>query len=474
MWLDEAYSAWFSSRSWHELWTMVPTYETHPPLYYSLAKLWRGLFGGDPAALRALSVLFGLLAVPVVAAAARERERLAPTGRPMLHIGGAACLCACSPILVLLDQEARPYPLMVFAYAVATVGVLRLLREFASGGSGQFASWAVLGVGTELTLWSHSLGLVYAGCIALALAPAWLHGRHKPRIARGALCAALVVIAYLPCLSMVLARAGDWRNGWLRWNGTMPFELFQLYTVPMELFGVGSAIAALALLLLAKRAIGAAAVASGWSADRALLVLWIGPPLVAIAVSTLWMPIFLLRTLAPTLVPAYIAMAGALARTPSSRERWTIGALLVSMLVPLSLQVALKPAAERWDLLGNFLAANVRPGDQVWVYPNDSALPLRAAEPNAAYTLRGIPGDYPSLGFKGPIRAGSPAVVSLTADQAALLASGAPRSGTIWLVTRQQSIFDPHGDVPRALSAVRRRGRATHWGYIEATPYYAR
>jgi predicted membrane-bound mannosyltransferase len=34
LWLDEAYSAWFSSRSWHELWTVVPTYETHPPFYY--------------------------------------------------------------------------------------------------------------------------------------------------------------------------------------------------------------------------------------------------------------------------------------------------------------------------------------------------------------------------------------------------------------------------------------------------------
>ena len=41
MWLDEAYSAWFSSRGWSELWSQVPTYEPHPPFYYSLLKLWR-------------------------------------------------------------------------------------------------------------------------------------------------------------------------------------------------------------------------------------------------------------------------------------------------------------------------------------------------------------------------------------------------------------------------------------------------
>ena len=33
LWLDEGYSAWFASRPWHELWTVVPTYETHPPFY---------------------------------------------------------------------------------------------------------------------------------------------------------------------------------------------------------------------------------------------------------------------------------------------------------------------------------------------------------------------------------------------------------------------------------------------------------
>src|SRR5690349_12330454 len=39
LWLDEAYSAWFSSRSWDYLWTVVPTYEPHPPFYYSVLKL---------------------------------------------------------------------------------------------------------------------------------------------------------------------------------------------------------------------------------------------------------------------------------------------------------------------------------------------------------------------------------------------------------------------------------------------------
>ena len=33
LWLDEAFSAWFSDQSFHYLWTVLPTYEAHPPFY---------------------------------------------------------------------------------------------------------------------------------------------------------------------------------------------------------------------------------------------------------------------------------------------------------------------------------------------------------------------------------------------------------------------------------------------------------
>lgn len=39
LWIDEAYSAWFSSRDWAYLWGEVPKFETHPSFYYSLLKI---------------------------------------------------------------------------------------------------------------------------------------------------------------------------------------------------------------------------------------------------------------------------------------------------------------------------------------------------------------------------------------------------------------------------------------------------
>jgi mannosyltransferase len=228
------------------------------------------------------------------------------------------------------------------------------------------------------------------------------------------------------------------------------------------------------MILLAKRAVQDGWARAGWSADRALLLLWWGPPLIAILISQLGMPIFLVRTLAGTLVPAYLALAGALARAHSPRERFALAAALVITLLPSTIQVALRPATEPWDEVAAYLHRNVGVADRVWVYPNDSALPLREA--GASGALRGIPGNYPAIGFKGPVRAGSPAVVSLTSQQAEIVARDLRLRTvqTVWLVTRQSALFDPHNDVPRALAQVRRPGREQDWGYIAVRPYYVR
>jgi hypothetical protein len=134
----------------------------------------------------------------------------------------------------------------------------------------------------------------------------------------------------------------------------------------------------------------------------------------------------------------------------------------------------LRPATEPWDDVSTYLRSHVERGDQIWLYPNDSELPLRAA--GSQLPMRGIPGDYPATTFKGPIRAGSPAVVSLTARQADEVASDPKirQVRTIWLVTRQSGIFDPAGDVPRALSRSRNPGVEQRWEAIAVRPYTLR
>jgi mannosyltransferase len=475
LWLDEAYSAWFSSFGWHDLWTQVPRYETHPPFYYSLLKLWRSLFGGTAVGLRSLSLLFTAATVPLVIAASAELERQQPSGRPLLRAAIAAFLIACSPMLVMVGEEARPYPLLIFAYALAVLGLLRLLREFAAGEPGGWHSWLMLAAGTEIGLWAHALGLLYAICLAAALAPAWLKQPVlRERLIRGLAAAGLIALLYIPCLMMVMNRAGDWGNNWLPWGPQTLLQLVTLYTIPGEVLTIVSAAAALTMVLLAFRAVNAAIGSSGWNADRAAMLLWWGPPILAILVSQFALPIFLPRTLTATLVPAYLVLSGALARTQSPRERLILAAALFITLPPAALQVPLRPVSERWDEVGAYLKRHVAAGDEVWLYPNDSVLPLREA--GATGPMRGIPGDYPAVGAKGVIRVGTPSVLSVTREQAAILASDPSLKAVpvVWLVTRQSGLFDPNGDMPAALARVRRPGPIQEWNYITVRPYYRR
>jgi len=230
------------------------------------------------------------------------------------------------------------------------------------------------------------------------------------------------------------------------------------------------------MALLLKRALASTWSSKGWNSNRLLLLLWLGPPLIAAVISAAFVPIFLARTLSGTLVPAYLLIAGAIARSDDARERRMITAAICITLIPAAAAVALRPADERWDLLSDYLSRNVATADQVWLYPADSALPLAAVRERIPGTVRPIPEPFPTMDFEGPIRAGWPAVVSLTPLQADAFARDQRLNDVpvIWLVTRQSGIFDPNGDVPKALSRVRRPGALVRWGYIDVRPYFRR
>jgi hypothetical protein len=121
------------------------------------------------------------------------------------------------------------------------------------------------------------------------------------------------------------------------------------------------------------------------------------------------------------------------------------------------------------------LNRHVAPDDEVWLYPTDSELPLRAAGA-VHYRARGIPRAFPAVGFDGPIRVGYPSVVSLTRAQAVAFATApaARRVPTIWLVTRGSEVVDPAGDLPRALAQVRRPGPIQAFAPVDVQPFYSR
>ncbi len=139
IWFDEGWSA--DAAGQPTLQAAVAADPTNPPLYYLLLNLSSRVFGDSLFALRWVSVLFGLLAIPLTYQLA---WRLFDTRAGVY----AAFLVAFSPLLWWASQEARMYSLLAALLLAAAIGWYQLL--------GRPARWAWLAV------WGGELGLLYA------------------------------------------------------------------------------------------------------------------------------------------------------------------------------------------------------------------------------------------------------------------------------------------------------------------------
>ena len=224
LWIDEAYSVWFSSQDWNYLWTVVPEYETHPVFYYSILKMWSQISDSE-FALRLLSVVFNVLTIPIVAFAAYS------LGDPKNRVPAtilASLLFACSSTQILASQDARPYTLMTLGFALALASAIFILKSSKDGKSNSSSFSAVrgalfwahtgLGIGIALVAWSHNFGVIFGIVLGCALLVTWaLSGANKAdlwRLLGSAVIAALLYAPNLPILLMQFQSLGT-QGFWL-------------------------------------------------------------------------------------------------------------------------------------------------------------------------------------------------------------------------------------------------------------------
>ncbi|WP_084690912.1 glycosyltransferase family 39 protein [Sphingomonas sp. SRS2] len=397
MWLDEGYSAYAASKGWAFLWQVVPRYETHPPFYYSLLRVWTLIAGDGLVAHRMLGLICGMATLPVVALAARRLARLTGAS-PAPVMLTALALTAVSPILVEMTREIRPYPLMILVYAAATLALLVIAERRADGLPLAGRAFAAYLACTALMLWLHNLGPLYAAALGLALLCVararaltkadwlWLLGGH-----------AIVIALWSPALFILLDQAPMWvKATWLKWSTV---DLWRRATVlfagPSDDMRIAAAILALfggAVLLRARE---------GWRLLAVLLLLGGLPIAVSLIVSATVAPVFIIRTMTPLAIPAILLMACA---TGWAWRRY-------GWLAPLAALIWITVAQGHFDLRARqhikrdwyrtmeWLSPRFRPGDMVFAYPNEGALPFDRAvrDYRLAMPSRPIPTAIPSL-----------------------------------------------------------------------------
>lgn len=193
LWWDEGFTEWASALPLGRIIPFAKS-DNQAPLYYLMQHFWGLLFGNSEFALRALSALFGTLALPVFYLLAKK----------VLKDGMAAALAfwlfAFSLRQIWYSREARAYEAASFFALVALCALVLFLEKR--------SAWAFVTIvlSSALTLYLHNMMFFYL----FALDIVWLiypSERAWTRRAREMLLANLcMALLYLPWAASLLTQ----------------------------------------------------------------------------------------------------------------------------------------------------------------------------------------------------------------------------------------------------------------------------
>jgi|SRR5579884_30660 len=187
-WMDEALSVGIAS---HHLGAIpgVLRHDGSPPLYYLLLHVWMQVFGNSESATHALSVVCGLLTIPVGMWGAWTLF-----GRRAAYM--AAVLFAFNAFLTDYAQETRMYELMALLGLLATIG---FIHGFIYGRRKYLVLFAIA---QALMLYTHAWGIFFGAGSVIALIPAYRVSEDRRALLRDAVLtyvgAGVLFLPWLP------------------------------------------------------------------------------------------------------------------------------------------------------------------------------------------------------------------------------------------------------------------------------------
>ncbi|MGB4768578.1 MAG: glycosyltransferase family 39 protein [Candidatus Saccharimonas sp.] len=340
VWFDEAYSILLAKQSLGEL-LRLTSIDTHPPLYYILLKAWAGVFGWSELSLRLSSILSMVLAIGVGGLLLRKLfgARLA--------IGGVLALMI-APLLLRYGFEVRMYA------DASLIGVAATYALYSAWQSAQKRRWTWLVVyGVLVAIGTYTLYYLTFLWMAHVVWLVYVHVRRKqqkqlwPFVVAYA-GAALLFAPWLPTFvkqmtNGALAPIGQPLN-LDQLLGVATFNaLYQpLYAVPVVLTFVVVAVVA-ALIWLIPRA---RQVLSGKRAEVALLVAYIGVPIVLLMLVSLGKSMYTERYLSHVAIGlvmllGVVTMAALLHSSARARTRLLAATAVYGALLIGTIQLAL-------------------------------------------------------------------------------------------------------------------------------------
>ena len=353
-WIDEIASvviaqkpgAAFRHFLWHD--------EGNMALYYMLLRPWLH-FGNSEAVIRLLSVLPGVLTIPLMYLLGK---RLFGRATGML----AAAIFAINPCAIASSQEARAYSFLVLAVVISTYRFVRLIEVPCY----RFA--VAYGIVAGVTCYFHYFGVLVPAAHAISLI-AMPRGRRPWK--QYAVAGVIFVLFAIPVLWLI--RAQD--IGHLSW--VQPPSLLEFYHLGVFLAAdggkaVGAVLLALDLVLIS---LFLATLKAVWQARDSDLQRWryalvassfFSPIIIVLAVSIV-RPAFYHRFLIICL-PSWVMMT-AVGALQIRRRLLRISAVACVCILSLVATVILYTrVTEEWRGAVSYLIAEARPEDRVLYY----------------------------------------------------------------------------------------------------------
>jgi mannosyltransferase len=467
MWRDELATWQAASRSVAQLWHMVHNVDAVLGVYYLGMHFWMALFGDSPAAMRAPSLIAMTGTAGLVALAGRR------LGGPTAGLA-AGLVFAVIPSVSRFAEEARPYALVMFFTALATLLLLRALER------PSWARWALYALAVAAAGAFNVLALCLLTGHALGAAircwrPAKDSVGGRREIAFGFCLAALAGVTLdLPVMIAGHRQTAEQIGGLAR--PALSQLLGQSGTVRLwpELF-YSTAVAVAVLVFAAASLRGPSLRASAYSLATAFVpiaVLWAASQ----GTVSYWYIRYLMFTVPAWAVAAGLGIAGMEPGSAAARRARGIGvAAIVALIAILGIpdQHAIRQAeAHNWwsypDTVGDYpanytgaakvIAEHERPGDGI-VFKRDDRWMV---DIGVDYYLRGRAKPADVFLIKTPAQAGR--LTAVECAHPARCLRGEPR---LWVVY-QGNERDPYAAIEPAKAAALHAARyATQRVYAE-------
>lgn len=203
LWYDESYCWKMTTFPYSEQWERAAA-DNHPPLYYFLLKPWSDVWGRSPVALRALSVLFGVLAIGGAFASVAEVEKAvyrSSIADPSVYFPAllAAGLMAVSPFQSEWSQTVRMYAPGIALTLWSTWALVRALYADRP----RLWDWPLYALLAAGLIYTHYFGFFVLAAHALIAVPRGIRGWCCPD-GRGLSRWKAVVIPVLAAVAVVL------------------------------------------------------------------------------------------------------------------------------------------------------------------------------------------------------------------------------------------------------------------------------